>query len=724
MKEDSLQYTLYIDESGDFMSSSADPAEQSSARSQKGTSQLVGVLVPQGKALTKDKANAILSKAHASAGLNYQDKFHGNEIESDLILQKITSSILDSLKAGGIQPVRLVNKEEVSYGARVEIYVNLVAELLMRVYRLIEIKHPGRCIAIELHAAAVKLGKNQDGSPRLLDKDEYGKRVREYLTRIGIQRNLGKTISNWKFTGVQMRSGARDPEMHICDCLSHASYREFKRCDEALKSKYAEQLGKYDFTLILREFADRVEELCIEESYGLAIRELALEGVAQGKNNESIKASCGKVVEELAGLATPWRNQQLLQVTGWLEECIEQKREIGEGKALCEWLREQIVIPLAKRLSDNSHETDWFAYAVERWLLTACNHLADLDKATESNARMENLVDCLAGRWEYAALLMGGMTVQAVHLTDRFEYEDAIVKAGYVDAFYLNLSYLFIDAYPMFPPRVRSEGRGKALGTRMQAYMHAGLSDPSRFQKARELSDAAIDEFAGLADKQRQYQYRCQLEAYAGQYGEARKFLTLSLGLGETASHDLIVEKATRGFALLHWIRLGVAESRKSPSPETTEFSRAWAKIEQATFADIINSNHYPAHGILRQMAIWRVIANKDVEGATKCLHRLREIRNDSYLFSLIYFAAVMETASAVWRQGYLDRARELLDNPRKKNPGLKQDLEKFVDLESVARYPKIKEAATSWLGMIDGKLEGSAEPFAALERAASCIGY
>ena len=41
MKEDSLQYMLYIDESGDFMSSSVDPAEQSSARSQKGTSQLV-----------------------------------------------------------------------------------------------------------------------------------------------------------------------------------------------------------------------------------------------------------------------------------------------------------------------------------------------------------------------------------------------------------------------------------------------------------------------------------------------------------------------------------------------------------------------------------------------------------------------------------------------------------------------------------------------------------
>src|SRR5690606_35376739 len=122
----------------------------------------------------------------------------------------------------------------------------------------------------------------------------------------------------------------------------------------------------------------------------------------------------------------------------------------------------------------------------------------------------------LAGQWEHATLLMRGLVAQGVHLTDCFEHDAASSRMEVAAKYYGELGSLFHVILPdVFPERVRSDLHGRALGTWLQSEVLGSLSqaDASRLDRARQMSDIAIDEFPAEADKERQFQYRSQLEA-------------------------------------------------------------------------------------------------------------------------------------------------------------------------------------------------------------------
>lgn len=726
---DCVRYQLYLDESGDFLATSDDATERAAAKNKGAVSQIAGVLATD-HVLSRERAVEILRTAHHAIGRDYVGEFHCKDISSRSEVEGILKCVLTDLQANDIQPVRLVNKESVSYGSRLEIYVNLVAELLVRVFRRLEVRHPGRKISIEVHAAAVKLGDGPEGKPILIDSTEYGRRIKEYMTRIGVQRGFASSLALWEFSGekVRMRSGKNDPEMQVCDCISHLSYKNFNRLGSETKQLFVNAFGKFDFTLIMRDFADRIEEFRSMGETGSALRELVMEA-AKPKKHSTLDTVLEILVEDLCLLHSSWRNLHLSQLVSWLELTIEQDRRLDAGRTACEWILECLLPALAGRLEEFSNEIDWFEYALSRWMLAATNHQGDLTASERSYQRMERLVPVLAGRWEYAALLMGGMTVQSVHLSDRQDHEEASDKAGHVDAYYFNLSHLFADAYPIFPDEVRSDGRGKALGTRMQAEMLLGLFDPSHFRTAREYSEAAITEFAGASDRNRQYQYRCQLETYAGDHAAAKRFLARALRISETAGHGEIAERiGESGFGLLHWIRLGVGECLVSSSAGE-EFKKAWEKVGRANAAKWLKAEHedfarYPAHGILRQAAILSAhsgqadIAQRHLD----TLRRIAIVKGTISILPLIYFAAVMSVA-ALLHQTHRPVGDSLLGQRQKMKGGLIDDIERYSAAIPDDGFSKLKTTVESMLEDVNAVLNGSATA-SRLSAAAARIGY
>ena len=68
--------------------------------------------------------------------------------------------------------------------------------------------------------------------------------------------------------------------------------------------------------------------------------------------------------------------------------------------------------------------------------------------------------------------------------------------------YYPEVSSLFTVAFPdIFPEQIHSQLRGEALGTWLQAEIYAGATEPTRLNKARELSNDCLAEFTTSGDK-------------------------------------------------------------------------------------------------------------------------------------------------------------------------------------------------------------------------------
>jgi tetratricopeptide (TPR) repeat protein len=231
-------------------------------------------------------------------------------------------------------------------------------------------------------------------------------------------------------------------------------------------------------------------------------------------------------------------------VSSWLEETIEGRRAVELGYRLSTWLLDEVVKPLRKVLAGSPEERslDWFAYAVGTWALTASNHRGAMREARRQAQQMAELLPALAGQWEHATLLMRGLVTHGVHLTDCFEHNAASFRMEVAAKYYGELGVLFHVALPdVFPERVRSDLYGRVLGTWLQSEILAGLcrADAGRLDQARRLNEQAIEEFPAEVDKERQYQYRSQLETAAGDFPTARRYLARSLRLAQD-SHEAL----------------------------------------------------------------------------------------------------------------------------------------------------------------------------------------
>ena len=133
MGEETSAWDLYLDESGTFRETSSEPAERARAegRRRRFPSQLAGLLVPAG-ALTRKTARRALAASYRAADLPVPEEAHGTNHPPGPEFDRLVTALVAELARRGWRPVRLVNREAVSYGDRVANYTNLVAELALR----------------------------------------------------------------------------------------------------------------------------------------------------------------------------------------------------------------------------------------------------------------------------------------------------------------------------------------------------------------------------------------------------------------------------------------------------------------------------------------------------------------------------------------------------------------------------------------------------------------
>lgn len=707
-----ISVNLYFDESGNFEEHTflEDGDVVRSEAPQVGASQLVGILIPTG--INPDKASEhILSVSHQKAGLTHEQKCHATDLLKHGKQDQyaiILSELFNQLKVNKIRPVRLCNTARLGFGEKVTTYTSMVAEMVVRIFEELTREHGGVKIGLNITAARVRTNGQEINAPQIfIDAAEYKRRLDEQIAFAAVRRGVAHNRLNWSIIGFRFGSGLRDRPLQVCDLLSNASYRNFKNCTTDQKRELKLLFGEYDFPLNRYEVLEDIEQHRRDGSLAHALQTIAenwnrLE--LEQNVRKKIKEHCISIVNHLSSMPAAARNIQLRQLADWGGQFLL-VRDLDMSDMVFKWLEEQIAMPLCN--SDKNPSQDdvhWFLAQLLILRLGQYNHRGQLTMGRPLCDRLQELFPLLAGQWEHASLLTEAMTLRSVHLNDCFEFDEASRIMGAVEGFYGGLSSLMADALPgVFPERVRSMHRGMALGTKLQSEMFAGLSEPIRLDEARRLNDMAIDEFSSESDRLRQYQYRCQIETFAGNIGSARAWLAKSLGTDKDNHNDLAetikaLEGYSQGFALLHWTRIGMEAGRLSLNDELKQFIDAFLKNKLESSPWIKQQEQeYPAHGIRRHLSISLTLACRYKE-SREMRDSLANLDTSGQLaLTLIQLAGLLEVASR-WPTDQVDSIHKMLHDSRKNKKSLLQQLHILGD--QTAGFARLHELVKN---MLDG---------------------
>lgn len=694
-----LKLELFLDESGQFSETSTEPREKLSAdlSRRRFPSQLAGVCAPAGE--LKRDAEQVLRQilggqlpaiAHA---VDLKQKDPGR-------YQAAFPKLEAALEVRGWRAVRLANLEGVSWGDRVANQTNAVAELVVRLLDHHRRKGAER-VELRVICGNVRIGTVDEelDIPELMKEEDFQRRVREHLGFTAIRRGLAEEAAGWSVR-VQLRS-VKDRGLQLADFLSHGSHDDFSplqpRAEEALRRAF----GETDWSLEVRPLVEQADEALADGAVARALQLLTPMLVAESTTEGFRRAAQRRIEPALARLAQmggPARAVQLQQLEHWLDTIIETQRDLVVGERVATWLSRTLVEGLQGRVEGPSLPA--FELALCRWRLTAANHDGRLEDARGHVHRVEALLPSVLARQEHLELVSEALVAKAVHHTDCLEHDVASTAMSNLQAHHEGLAAFAADLVEGVVQH--SAQRAKALGTQLQAEMYAGLRDPSRFEKARALSEQALSEFGEPTQIQRQCQYRAQLETWAGNLDEAGAWLARGIGLEPTATREMILDHIEglpgfpRGFALLHFLRL----TRVARDP----LGLRCAGDSWVTEAGL----GYPAHGIRRQLAALQAETG-DPAAAERTLTALLKLPSTTVL-ELVGLAAWLEVAA------HHPRADLLLGRRPKKKKGFLQAARRYRgDLPSFAT--RIDEVLAAWIEAVESEADG-------LSEMASQIGY
>jgi hypothetical protein len=644
-------------------------------------SQVAGFFAPAGSFMEND-AKGVLERAFRATDAKLPGVVHGTELFRDLPpeerrakYRKVIEELVRELRDKGLQPVRAVNEEDIRYPHRLDSQVNITAELVTRIASRVSTERAD--LHINVHPARTSLGAGR-GS---ITPKAYAEAM-HVQTSFALARR-GLPLGQWNVKVAEIVAAERSRRLQIADLISHASHANFSPLGPEAAKPLKEFLEEFDFTLAIPFVLDFVNDCLAVGSIGSAIQALGERVVLRQLSSQlraGTKAANARIVDALTKLPTGVRDSHLSQLLNWIEQLVQQRGDLDLAIATIQWITNAIEQPLCRRLPPGSLE--WFSFGLRAWLLTALNHTGRFAEGHDVAVQMEALVGKLAGQWEHSSILLGGLITVAVHELDRHDFAKARARAEAVAEFYGNLAGLFADAMPeVFPKIVRSNLRGKALGTALQAYILDSDATVDHFTKARALSDEALAEFSAPDDVSRQRQYRSLLEARAGNFSAARAMLARSLG-HEGSDHERIagsiasLPHASMGFPLLHWLRIGAEASLSGFAEEAEAFLDAFqgSELLQSPWCRG-EVRQFPVHGILRHLAtVHACIQNESI--SLNAVNRLDELENtrQAPALTLVHCATIAAVT------GLLRPGQELLSRLlfRKDSRGLQQLVEQL----------------------------------------------
>lgn len=542
------KYCLYLDEGGDF--------DQDLKTDWKNECLVGGYLVEKNRMPDHTETRKIIADAYRmvypqAAEMNDQEAFTAISHATDIKDEKkadICYYVLTKMSKK-VEFVIFENYNKTEIVSSVRTYLNILVDGIIQLFTKLIVQNCEDTICLEVLAG---FRKNTSGEKDILVNgsdiavEEYEKRINE---RLMLERVKRSTIFSPKHQ-IIFKCG-RDKTDHflvpcdyICNFYITRTAKAFREeCRDGMS--YRECLLKlfeddYIFHLNGSAEQDRLLYYMDSQTFDAALFDICT-GVI---NTDSIRRS---VLDNVKLLKEKQVHNILSGLSVYLNDIIEIQRNTESALEYLEKAEEII-----KELSDRNYTLDRYRLDIKLYKLAVYDHLGDLNKMQELFEECQSAINRIIARAENIEYVFMFLNRYAVYLFDIFEFEKGYNFLEKLKKCFEAYELMFVDlpGIEVSENTIRSTQLGKILGTQAQYCRYFMRQKKMKYEDAVKISNQAIENFELEADRERQYQYRAQIEAEAGKFDTAMDYL--KRGWKVNKWDDIFREDKISPFALYH----------------------------------------------------------------------------------------------------------------------------------------------------------------------------
>ena len=518
------RYVLCLDESGTF--------NEKEIQTDSRKCIVGGVLFEDYSLKSKKQVNELYGQWRSTFPKGVSDYlFHAVEMGRKKNSPKYTEIIFDDMHNAGIKFVVFEDDIDAYIIDSNTTYLSLLSEgVVQLIYRLTESTGKPIELGVIIGKRANTGGDKEIYSDNQISDSIYNQKINE---RIAIERaKCGSIALRESVVHLRIIPDKEDPHMIMADHVCHFWFTRYSKRyigkSNNEKESIREKLEKYyDPQLIfpfLSNEQDRYVDLMLNnETYADALFEFCLDNLTKRNRN--------RVIKRVTGISNLALQIQLDNLVNYFKNIIETQRNLELGEKLLK--NSDKLISILKKAGRDILK---FEIDIKLLLLTVYNHGAKLDKMSSLFRTVDPMVAEYTERTTDINYYLMTRNRYAVYLQDVLEPRESITVCDDAIEVICAVQEL-IRGLGQTKNNIRKTGNyksvqlGKLLGTKVQAYVDVVRQDKEMIEEARKVSDHAIKQFSLPADVGRQYQYRAVLEAAAGKYNTALKWIEKYYGM-------------------------------------------------------------------------------------------------------------------------------------------------------------------------------------------------
>jgi len=563
---------IYLDESGRF--------ETNKARS------VVGGFFCQNRDIEKTEIINLLKKYNI-------EQLHARDLNNSK-LANIVSQLITICKDRKIEPIIIIPKRGFFVINDAITYINILADGISKLL----VKKIG-----VVNDVTIVIEKRKTSST-----EDYEKRVEEAIEKEkainGISNKIRHTIVMGNKNDVLLQ--VADAIVHTFFRLDNDRYFDDQPFDEKVANEFKEWVEPYKLYLYTQSsIKDTILDMLNDGDYHKAL----MKYVEYKEKDKSVERITDNLFERLCLLPQLRLNVVLQTVLNSYYDAINIYRKLNEFEYEIIKFLEEILPLLSQKLQQydkKPQDIEWaycYGYMI---LLTLYNHKGDIQKFESVYNDAIKFLEKAFFDLDTLPYYIRIRVLRGVHLTNQFAFLKAYEQMSNLEK-NLNEAFAFIsevDNNIVVKPRIV----GEIIGTQLQALMYHTLFTGGNWEEVQKLSDKTIESFLYSDDKNRQYQYRAQIETYAGNLDKAREYLAKSIQSNDKRDdallHTILQKKLS--FELLHLLRIWYVEEIKNAAKANDIYDVLTQALSQnaAQINEIMGMKAYPIHTILRYLMV------------------------------------------------------------------------------------------------------------------------
>lgn len=558
-----MEYTLFLDESGNFNETS------------KMVSVVAGFLI-EGPAPSESWAYNILKETKASDSMFDKiniDKFHGMNDYSEP-MQEFSVRVMERLKSEGARIISFQSKKNAKIVDGDVTYLNVFALGLVRFFEKLIVAQKGDVVINVVYASRIWVEeKNINDRIIQIEMHEYKSKIEEHLAlKMAQWPNQYRQKFNYTLT---VGSARKNKLLMLADAINYGVRGGYQNFKGARKDR-VRALNVETFKVHSSDKWTAIKNSIITDNLASGIISW------YGDNDKELEGFAREfdelVIDSLSVMNPKLFSIQYDMLSAYITNIVSQ-RKLDYADGLLKRLQNEFL-PLIQKCFSNINKYH-FDIAFQRF--TVASHKGDYDLSMQCINECDSCLAKLDLSYEALDYYFSYKIRVVEHLKNLFKFDDALAMLEKLEV----LQQKFIDTYAMvgdfaeLGAEIKSVTLGKIYGSMLQIYSQLVKRDFALLEKGRAITEKALMHFGdSFVDKSRIMQSRAALEYSAGNFTEALKWLSMSLGLDDSSSANEVLGKIAENlkdnvFILMHFAKL-MGAAAKAQSEKARELLDVW----------------------------------------------------------------------------------------------------------------------------------------------------